>query len=209
MAQYFVIHPENPQRRLIQKAADIVRAGGVIVYPTDSCYAIGCQLGDKHAQDRIRSVRHVDESHHFTLVCRDLSEISHYARVDNRVYRMLKATTPGSYTFILRATREVPRRLQNPKRNTIGLRVPQHRVVQELLAELDQPLLSSTLILPGEELPLNDAQEIRARLEQQVDLVMDGGSCGIRMTTVVDLTGDVPEIIRVGKGSLEPFGITT
>lgn len=209
MAQYFVIHPENPQRRLIEKAADIVRAGGVIVYPTDSCYAIGCQLGDKHAQERIRSVRHVDESHHFTLVCRDLSEISHYARVDNRVYRMLKATTPGSYTFILRATREVPRRLQNPKRNTIGLRVPQHRVVQELLAELDQPLLSSTLILPGEELPLNDAQEIRARLEHQVDLVMDGGSCGIRMTTVVDLTGDIPEVIRVGKGSLEPFGLTT
>jgi tRNA threonylcarbamoyl adenosine modification protein (Sua5/YciO/YrdC/YwlC family) len=150
----------------------------------------------------------VDSKHHFTLVCRDLSEISHYAKVDNRVYRMLKATTPGSYTFILQATREVPRRLQNPKRSTIGLRVPDHRVVQGLLAELQEPLLSSTLILPGDELPLNDALEIRERLQHQVDLVLDGGSCGIEMTTVVDLTHDVPEIVRVGKGSLEPFGVT-
>jgi tRNA threonylcarbamoyl adenosine modification protein (Sua5/YciO/YrdC/YwlC family) len=149
----------------------------------------------------------VDAKHHFTLVCRDLSEISHYAKVDNRIYRMLKATTPGSYTFILQATREVPRRLQNPKRNTIGLRVPDHRVVQDLLTALNEPLLSSTLILPGDELPLNDAQEIRERLEHQVDLVLDGGSCGIEMTTVVDLTGALPEIVRAGKGSLEPFGI--
>ena len=207
MAQYFVIHSENPQRRLIQQAAEIVRAGGLIVYPTDSCYAIGCQLGDKHAQERIRAIRQVDASHHFTLVCRDLSEISHYARVDNRVYRMLKATTPGSYTFILKATREVPRRLQNPKRNTIGLRVPDHRVVQELLAELNEPLLSSSLILPGEDTPLNDAQEIRDRLERQVELIMDGGSCGIQTTTVIDLTSEVPEIVRVGKGSVEPFGL--
>jgi len=207
MAQYFIIHPDNPQRRLIQQAAEIVRRSGLIVYPTDSCYALGCQLGDKAAQERIRAIRQVDARHHFTLVCRDLSEISHYARVDNRVYRMLKATTPGSYTFILQATREVPRRLQNPKRNTIGLRVPDHRVVQDLLAELGEPLLSSTLLLPGDELPLNDAQEIRARLERQVDLVLDGGSCGVEMTTVIDLTGEGPEIVRVGKGSLEPFGV--
>jgi len=207
MAQYFVIHPHNPQPRLIQQAADIVRTGGLVVYPTDSCYAVGCHIGDKQAQERIRAVRQVDSKHHFTLVCRDLSEISHYARVDNRVYRMLKATTPGSYTFILQATREVPRRLQNPKRNTIGLRVPDHRVVQDLLTALNEPLLSSTLILPGDELPLNDAHEIRERLEHQVDLVLDGGSCGIEMTTVVDLTGALPEIVRAGKGSLDPFGI--
>jgi tRNA threonylcarbamoyl adenosine modification protein (Sua5/YciO/YrdC/YwlC family) len=207
MAQYFLIHPRNPQPRLIQQAADIVRKGGLVVYPTDSCYAVGCHIGDKQAQERIRVIRQVDSKHHFTLVCRDLSEISHYAKVDNRVYRMLKATTPGSYTFILKATREVPRRLQNPRRSTIGLRVPDHRVVQDLLAELDEPLLSSTLILPGDPLPLNDAREIRARLEHQVDLVLDGGSCGIDMTTVVDLTEELPEIVRMGKGSSEPFGI--
>jgi tRNA threonylcarbamoyl adenosine modification protein (Sua5/YciO/YrdC/YwlC family) len=207
MAQYFVIHPDNPQRRLIQQAAEIVRRGGLIVYPTDSCYALGCQIGDKAAQERIRAIRQVDARHHFTLVCRDLSDISRYARVDNRVYRLLKATTPGSYTFILQATREVPRRLQNPKRNTIGLRVPDHRVVQDLLAELGEPLLSSTLLLPGDELPLNDALEIRARLERQVDLVLDGGSCGVEMTTVIDLTGEGPEIVRVGRGSLEPLGV--
>jgi tRNA threonylcarbamoyl adenosine modification protein (Sua5/YciO/YrdC/YwlC family) len=208
MAQYFVIHPENPQRRLIQQAADIVRHGGLIVYPTDSCYALGCHLGDKHAQERIRVIRRVDERHHFTLVCRDLSQISQYARVDNRDYRLLRANTPGSYTFILRATPEVPRRLQNPKRRTIGLRIPQHRVALALLEELDEPLLSSTLTLPGDDVPLNDAQEIRTRLEHQVDLVMDAGSCGIEMTTVVDLTGELPEIVRVGRGSIEPFGVS-
>jgi tRNA threonylcarbamoyl adenosine modification protein (Sua5/YciO/YrdC/YwlC family) len=207
MAQYFVIHPDNPQRRLIQQAAGIVRGGGLIVYPTDSCYALGCHLGDKAAQERMRAIRRVDAQHHFTLVCRDLSEISHYARVDNRVYRMLKATTPGSYTFILQATREVPRRLQNPRRKTIGLRVPDHRVVQDLLTEVGEPLLSSTLLLPGDELPLNDAQEIRVRLAGQVDLILDGGSCGVEMTTVIDLTGDLPDIVRIGKGSLEPFGV--
>ncbi len=207
MAQYFVIHPDNPQRRLIQQSAGIVRSGGLIAYPTDSCYALGCHLGDKAAQERMRTIRQVDAQHHFTLVCRDLSEISHYARVDNRVYRMLKATTPGSYTFILRATREVPRRLQNPRRKTIGLRIPDHRVVHDLLTELGEPLLSSTLLLPGDELPLNDAQEIRSRLEQQVDLILDGGSCGIEMTTVIDLTDELPDIVRVGKGSLEPFGV--
>lgn len=208
MAQYFVINAENPQRRLIEQAADIVRQGGLIAYPTDSCYALGCHLGDKQAQERIRAIRQVDERHHFTLVCRDLSEIAHYARVDNPAYRLLRAATPGSYTFILRASQEVPRRLQNPKRRTIGLRIPDHRVAQALLSELGEPLLSSTLTLPGDELPLNDAQEIRARLEHQVDLVMDAGSCGIEMTTVVDLTGDTPQIVRVGKGRIEPFGVT-
>jgi tRNA threonylcarbamoyl adenosine modification protein (Sua5/YciO/YrdC/YwlC family) len=207
MAQYFVIHPQNPQRRLLQQAAAIVRGGGLIVYPTDSCYALGCQLGDKAAQERIRAIRRVGPQHHFTLVCRDLSEIAHYARVDNRQYRMLKSTTPGSYTFILQATREVPRRLQNARRNTIGLRVPGHAVVQALLAELGEPLLSSTLLLPGDDLPLNDAREIRERLEQEVDLVLDGGPCGIEMTTVVDLTGEVPVVVRAGKGSLAPFGL--
>lgn len=208
MAQFFSIHPDNPQLRLIRQAAEIVRAGGVIVYPTDSCYALGCHLGDKSAMTRIRAIRQVDERHHFTLVCRDLAEISHYAKVNNSQYRLLKASTPGSYTFIFEATREVPRRLQHPKRNTIGLRIPDHPVVQALLAELNEPLLSSTLMLPGDEFPLNDAGEIRDRLEHQVELVLDGGPCGLEMTTVIDLTGDVPELTRQGKGSLAPFGIT-
>jgi tRNA threonylcarbamoyl adenosine modification protein (Sua5/YciO/YrdC/YwlC family) len=207
MAQYFVIHPQNPQRRLLQQAAQIVRQGGLIVYPTDSCYALGCQIGDKPAQERMRVIRALGPEHHLTLVCRDLSEIAHYARVDNRQYRLLKAATPGSYTFILKATREVPRRLQNPRRNTIGLRVPDHEVVRGLLAELDAPLLSSTLLLPGDELPLNDAGAIRDRLQGQVELILDGGPCGIEPTTVVDLTTEVPEVVRVGKGSLEPFGM--
>jgi tRNA threonylcarbamoyl adenosine modification protein (Sua5/YciO/YrdC/YwlC family) len=209
MAQYFVIHATHPQPRLLQQAAQIVHGGGLIVYPTDSCYALGCQIGNKPAMDRIRAIREVDERHHFTLVCRDLSEIAHYARVDNRAYRMLKAATPGSYTFILRATREVPRRLQNPRRKTIGLRIPQHAVAQGLLGELNEPLLSSTLLLPGDELPLNDAQEIRMRLEHQVDLVLDAGSCGIEMSTVVDLTGEQPQILRSGKGDLALFGAET
>lgn len=208
MAQYFVVHPENPQRRLLKQAAEIVRAGGLIVYPTDSCYALGCHLGDKAAQERIRAIRNVGPRHHFTLVCRDLSEIARYARVDNRQYRMLKAATPGSYTFVLQATREVPRRLQNPRRNTIGLRIPDHAVVGGLLEELGEPLLSSTLIMPGDDLPMNDADRIRERLERQVELVLDGGSCGLEMTTVIDLTGEAPEIMRVGRGSLDPFGIT-
>ena len=207
MAQFFSIHPDNPQLRLIRQAAEIVRAGGVIVYPTDSCYALGCHLGDKDAMTRIRAIRQVDERHHFTLVCRDLAEISHYAKVNNSQYRLLKASTPGSYTFIFEATREVPRRLQHPKRNTIGLRIPAHPVVQALLAELNEPLLSSTLMLPGDEFPLNDTEEIRDRLEHQVELVLDGGPCGLEMTTVIDLTGDVPELTRQGKGSLAPFGI--
>lgn len=207
MAQFFSIHTDTPHLRLIKQAVAIVRSGGIIVYPTDSCYALGCHLGDKDAMARIRTIRQVDERHHFTLVCRNLAEISTYAKVDNSQYRLLKATTPGSYTFILQATREVPRRMQHPKRNTIGLRIPDHPVVLALLEELGEPLLSSTLILPGDELPLNDAEEIRERLEHQVELVMDAGSCGIDMTTVIDLTTDVPELIRPGKGSLEPFGI--
>ncbi len=207
MAQFFSIHTDTPHSRLIKQAVAIVRSGGIIVYPTDSCYALGCHLGDKDAMIRIRAIRQVDERHHFTLVCRNLAEIATYAKVDNSQYRLLKATTPGSYTFILQATREVPRRMQHPKRNTIGLRVPDHPVVLALLEELDEPLLSSTLILPGDEYPLNDTDEIRERLEHQVELVMDAGSCGIDMTTVIDLTTDVPVLVRQGKGSLEPFGI--
>ncbi|MDE2388398.1 MAG: threonylcarbamoyl-AMP synthase [Betaproteobacteria bacterium] len=207
MAQFFSIHTDTPNIRLIRQAVAIVRGGGVIVYPTDSCYALGCHIGDKDAMTSIRAIRQVDERHHFTLVCRNLAEIATYAKVDNSQYRLLKATTPGSYTFILQATREVPRRLQHPKRSTIGLRVPDHPVVQALLEELGEPLLSSTLILPGDEFPLNDAEEIRERLEHQVELIMDAGSCGIDMTTVIDLTTDVPALVRQGKGDLEPFGI--
>jgi tRNA threonylcarbamoyl adenosine modification protein (Sua5/YciO/YrdC/YwlC family) len=208
VAQFFSIHPDNPQLRLIRQAAAIVRAGGVIVYPTDSCYALGGQLGNKSVVTRIRTIRQVDEHHHFTLVCRDLAEISRYARVNNSQYRLLKATTPGSYTFIFQATREVPRRVQHPKRNTVGLRVPDHPVVQALLTELNEPLLSSTLILPGDESPLSDAAEIRSRLEHQVELVMDSGACGFEMTTVIDLTGDTPTLARAGKGDLLPFGVS-
>lgn len=207
MAQFFSIHPDNPQLRLIRQAVAIVHAGGVIVYPTDSCYALGGQLGDKNVMTRIRAIRQVDEQHHFTLMCRNLSEISQYAKVDNSQYRLLKASTPGSYTFIFQATREVPRRLLHPKRNTIGLRIPDNPVVQALLTELNEPLLSSTLILPGDEFPLNDAGEIRDRLEHHVELVLDGGTCGLEMSTVIDLTGDTPKLTRLGKGSLAPFGI--
>jgi tRNA threonylcarbamoyl adenosine modification protein (Sua5/YciO/YrdC/YwlC family) len=206
MAQFFSIHPDNPQPRLIRRTVEIVRAGGVIVYPTDSCYALGCRLGDKAAMERLRAIRQVGERHHFTLVCRDLAELAVYARVDNRQFRLLKRATPGCYTFILKATREVPKRLLHPSRKTIGLRVPDHRVVHALLAELGEPLLSSTLLLPEDELPLNDAREIRDRLERKVDLVLDSGSCGITPTTVVDLTGEDLVITRQGKGSTQPFG---
>ena len=207
MAQYFSIHAENPQPRLIRQAGEIVRAGGVIVYPTDSCYALGCHIGDKDAERRIRDIRQVGSDHHFTLVCRDLSEIAHYARVDNQQFRLLKAATPGSYTFILEATREVPRRLQHPKRATIGLRVPQHPVAQALLAELGEPILSSTLIMPGDALALNDPDEIRERLEKQVALIMDAGSCGLEPTTVIDLTAELPSVVRKGRGDLGLFGL--
>ena len=182
-----------------------MRAGGVIVYPTDSCYALGCHIGDKAAMERMRSIRQVDARHHLTLVCRDLAEIAQYARVDNSQFRLLKAATPGSYTFILHATREVPKRLLHPSRRTIGLRVPDHPVAQALLSELREPLLSSTLLLPGDDAALNDGEEIRARLEHDVELVLDAGSCGIVPTTVIDLTGDAPVITRVGKGSAAAF----
>jgi tRNA threonylcarbamoyl adenosine modification protein (Sua5/YciO/YrdC/YwlC family) len=206
MSQYFSVHPTHPQPRLIAQAAAIVRAGGVIAYPTDSCYAIGCHIGDKEALRRLRDIRKMDERHHLTLMCRDLSEIAIYAQVDNVQYRLLKKTTPGSYTFILQASREVPRRLLHPRRKTIGLRVPQHAVAHALLEELREPLLSATLILPGEDAPLNDAGEIRAQLEHALDLVLDAGSCGIEPTTVVDLTGEAPQLLRRGRGSVEAFG---
>jgi len=208
VAQFFSVHPENPQIRLIRQAAQIVRAGGIIVYPTDSCYALGCHLGDKPAVDRIRAIRQVGPHHPFTLVCRDLAEVATYARVNDRQFRLLKAATPGSYTFILRATREVPRRLQHPRRKTIGLRIPDHSVVRALLCELGEPLLTSTLMLPGDEAPLDDAHEIRRRLEREVDLVIDGGPCGVEPTTVVNLTGDTPLVTRTGRGSIAPFALS-
>ena len=207
MAQFFSVHPENPQPRLVRRAAEILRGGGVIIYPTDSCYALGCQIGDKSAMERIREIRQLDRRHHFTLVCRDLAEVGVYARIDNRQFRLLKAATPGSYTFILKATREVPRRLQHPSRKSIGLRIPDHRVVRALLSELGEPILSSTLLLPGADVPLNDAEEIRSRLEHAVDLIIDCGSCGITPTTVVDLTGAVPVLVRTGRGSVAALGL--
>ena len=207
MAQYFLVHPVNPQRRLVRQAADIVRGGGLIAYPTDSCYALGCRLGDAKALGRLRRLRGMDEKHHLTLMCRDLSEIAAYAIVDNVQYRLLKAATPGAYTFILRATREVPRRLLHPRRKTIGVRVPDHVVAHALLAELGQPMLSATLTLPGAAIPPSDAQAIRAALEHDLDLVIDGGSCGVLPTTVIDLTTDVPQVLRRGKGSLAKLGV--
>lgn len=203
MSQFFEIHPDNPQRRLIAQAVAIVRKGGVIVYPTDSCYALGCLVGDKPAMERISRIRRTDKNHNFTLVCRDLSDLSTYARVDNRAYRLLKSLTPGPYTFILAASSEVPRRLQNPKRKTIGLRVPDNAIVQALLEDLGEPMMSSTLILPGNELPETEPDDIRVELEKQVDLVIDGGHCGFEPTTVlaVDESGDV-QVMREGRGSL-------
>jgi len=207
MSQFFSIHPDNPNPRLIRQAAAVLREGGVVVYPTDSCYALGCHLDDRDAVARIRQIRKLDEHHHMTLMCRDLSEISRYARVDNIKFRLLKVCTPGSYTFILEATKEVPKRLQHPKRSTIGMRIPDHPVALALLEELGEPLLSSTLILPDEEGPLNDAAHIRELLEKQVDLVIDGGAVGVDFTTVIDLTGDTPVLLRRGKGNTAPFGI--
>lgn len=205
MAQFFTVHPENPQPRLVRQAVDIVRQGGVIAYPTDSCYALGCHIGDKQAMERIRRIRNVDERHHLTLVCRDISEIGQFAKVDNIQYRLIKANTPGSYTFILRATRDVPRRLLHP-RHTIGVRIPHHPVPLALLDELKEPLLSSTLILPEHGQPLNDAEEIRRQLEHKVDLVIDAGACGLQVTTVIDLSGEAPVLVREGKGDIRPFG---
>ena len=203
MSQYFEIHPDNPQPRLIRQAVDIVREGGLAVVPTDSTYAIVCHLDDKGAVERIQRIRQLEKNHNFTLMCRDLSEIATYARVDNAAYRLLKAHTPGPFTFLLRATAEVPRRLQHPKRKTIGIRVPDHAILKALLEEHGQPLMSSSLILPGMEFPETDAYEIRDRLEHQVDVIIDGGHCGIEPTTVVDLTDPAPTVIRQGRGSSE------
>jgi tRNA threonylcarbamoyl adenosine modification protein (Sua5/YciO/YrdC/YwlC family) len=207
MAQFFTVHPTNPQSRLIKQAAAMIRDGAVIAYPTDSCYALGCHLGDKDAVARIRRIRGLDDNHFMTLMCRDLSELAHYARVDNVQFRLLKNNTPGSYTFILDATKEVPRRLQHPKRNTVGMRIPDHPVALALLEELGEPLLSSTLILPEEEQALNDAEEIRSQLDQSLDLILDGGATGLEATTVIDLTGETPVLMRRGKGDIAPFEI--
>lgn len=205
MSQFFQIHPENPQARLIRQAVDIIEKGGVIAYPTDSAYAIGCHLGDKHAADRIRQIRRVTEKHNFTLMCRDLTDISVYAKVNNTQYRQIKAHTPGPYTFILDATGEVPRRLMNPKRRQIGIRVPNNPITLALLEELRQPLMSTTLILPGEEMPMTDPYEIRLALEHALDLVIDGGFCGFEATSVVDLSAEPPQIIRRGCGDVSVF----
>jgi tRNA threonylcarbamoyl adenosine modification protein (Sua5/YciO/YrdC/YwlC family) len=205
VSQFFQIHPDNPQQRLIRQAADIIRGGGVVVYPTDSAYALGCHIGDKAALDRIRRIRQLDQHHHFTLVCRDLSELATYARVDNTAFRLLRNNTPGAYTFILRATSEVPRRLMHPKRRTVGLRVPSNPIAMALLADLGEPMMSVTLIMPGEELPLTDPYDIRDLLEHEVDLVIDGGFCGLEATTVVDLADETPVVVRAGKGDVAPF----
>jgi len=200
MTQYLTIHPIHPQKRLIQQAVKMIQDGGLVVYPTDSCYALGCHLGDKDALERMRRLRAVDANHNFTLMCRDLSEISTYSQVDNSMFRLLRSYTPGAFTFILKATREVPRRLQTPKRKTIGIRIPQNPIALALLAQLEQPLMSTTLILPGDALPMTEADEIRACLGKQVDLIIDGGSCDIEPTTVIDLVDGRYEILRQGKG---------
>ncbi len=205
MAQYLEIHPQNPQLRLVRRAVEAILNGGVVAYPTDSCYALGCHAGDKDALDRVRKIRQADKDHHFTLVCRDLSEIARYARVETWQFRLLKACTPGPYTFLLPATREAPKIMQHPKRRTIGIRVPEHPVPRMLLEELSEPLLSSTLILPGDELPLNDGREIEERLGRQLDVILDAGHCGIEPTTVVDLSVSPPVIVRAGRGDLAPF----
>lgn len=207
MAQFFRVHPTHPQVRLVRQAAEIVRKGGLIAYPTDSCHALGCHTGDAAAVARLRRVREMDERHHLTLMCRDLSELGSYAVIDNTQFRLLKAATPGSYTFILRATRELPRRVLHEKRKTIGVRVPAHPVAQALLAELGEPLLSATLVLPGDDLPPSDAEVIRERLEHDLDLVIDGGPCGTEASTVIDLTGPEPVVLRHGNGSLEALGL--
>lgn len=201
-SRYLEIHPRNPQPRIIRQAVELIRDGGVVVYPTDSCYALGCHIGDKAAMERISRIRETDKHHHFTLVCRDLSEIARFARVNNQQYRFLKMLTPGPYTFILEATKEVPKRLQNPKRRTIGIRVPDHPVPQLILEELGEPLMSSTLLLPGDELPMTEPREIQERLFHVVDAVIDGGNCGLEPTSVIDLESGVPVILRRGKGDL-------
>ena len=207
MSQFFAIHPETPQARLIQQAVSLIQGGGVIVYPTDSAYALGCQLGDKKAMERIRRIRSLQGNHNFTLVCRDLSELGTYAHVDNTTYRLLRHATPGPYTFVLEATREVPRRLIQPKRKTIGLRVPDHPIPQALLHALNEPLMSATLIMPGDDYPMTDPYDIRHYLEHEVDLVIDGGFCGLEATSVIDLTGPTPVVLRAGVGDVSDFEI--
>ena len=203
MSQYFVIHASHPQQRLLSRAAGILEKGGLVVYPTDTTYALGCHIGDKAALDRIRQVRRLDKQHHFTLTCRDLSEVSAYARVDNANYRVRRRLTPGPFTFLLQASREVPRRLVHPRRRTIGLRIPGNAVARELLENLGQPMMTTTMRLPGHDTALTDAQEIRDVLENAVDLIIDGGSCGVVPTTVVDLTGEAPLVTRQGLGVLD------
>jgi tRNA threonylcarbamoyl adenosine modification protein (Sua5/YciO/YrdC/YwlC family) len=207
MSQFFQIHPDNPQLRLIKQAAQIIHGGGIVALPTDSCYALVCHLDDKAAVERLRRIRGVDDKHHLTLLCRDLSEIAQYARVDNRQYRLLKAATPGPYTFILEATKEVPRRLSHPSRKTIGLRVPENRIAHALLEELGQPLLGTTLILPDESEPLTDPDEVRNQLERQIELVIDGGACSLEPTTVIDLSDEAPVLVRQGRGDVAMFGL--
>ncbi|NMH58865.1 L-threonylcarbamoyladenylate synthase [Alteromonas ponticola] len=205
MSQYFVIHPDNPQQRLINQACDLIRSGEVVVYPTDSGYAIGCQMDDKKALDKLCMVRRIDIEHQFTLMCRDMSELSVYAKVDNTVFRLMKNNTPGPYTFILKATREVPKRLQNPKRKTIGMRVPGNNIAQRLLETLNEPMMSTSLILPGETMAESDPEEIRTKLEKRVGLIIDGGCLGEQPTTVIDLSEDEPVIVREGAGDTSPF----
>jgi tRNA threonylcarbamoyl adenosine modification protein (Sua5/YciO/YrdC/YwlC family) len=205
LAQFFQIHPETPQPRLVRQAVEILRGGGLIVYPTDSCYALGCQIGDKGAMERIRRIRRLDEHKNFTLVCRDLSEIAAYAKISNESFRLVKTLTPGPYTFIARATKQVPRRLQHAKRKTIGIRIPDNPVTQALLGELGEPIMSSTLVLPGDDLPLSDPYDIRRTLEHEVDLVIDGGYCGLEPTTVVALEEEMPRVRRLGKGDASLF----
>jgi len=205
VSQFFNIHPDNPQKRLIARACDIIRKGGLVIYPTDSGYALGCHIGDKGAMDKIRRIRQLDSDHNFTLVCRDLSELSTYARVNNSVYRAIKANTPGAYTFVLPATKEVPRRLQHPKRKTIGLRIPDNSIALALLEELNEPLMSSSLIMPGADVALSDPEEIMDQIGKQVDLIIDGGFGGAEPTTVIEFIDDMPEIIRIGLGDPSPF----
>jgi tRNA threonylcarbamoyl adenosine modification protein (Sua5/YciO/YrdC/YwlC family) len=208
MSQYFEVHPDNPQPRLLKQAVQILHSGGVVAIPTDSSYALVCHLDDKAAAESLRRIRAVDDKHHLTLLCRDLSELANYARVDNQQFRLMKLGTPGPYTFILEATKEVPRRLSHPSRRTIGLRVPEHRVTQELLTLMGQPLLATTLIAPGETEPMNEPQEIRALFQKQIQAVVDAGACAMQATTIVDLTGDEPVLVRVGLGDPAALGLT-
>ncbi|MEU7844371.1 L-threonylcarbamoyladenylate synthase [Micromonospora sp. NPDC049114] len=205
MARYYDVHPENPQPRIIGQVADLIRGGGLVAYPTDSCYALGIQLGNQDGLDRIRQIRHLDDRHHFTLVCRDFAQLGQFVQINNAVFRLVKASTPGSYTFILPATKEVPRRMLHPRKRTVGVRVPRHTVTQALLAELGEPLVSSTLALPGEDEPMTQGWEIKERLDHQLDAVLDAGDCGKEPTTVIDLSGPEPEILRRGAGDVSRF----